>query len=54
VVITLTDSGRELIDQATARHMENEHHILSGIGADDQRRLADLLRKLINSLPSAG
>jgi DNA-binding MarR family transcriptional regulator len=54
VVITLTTSGRELIDKATAQHMENEHRILSGLGAEDQRKLADMLRKLITSLPPAG
>jgi len=53
VLIALTDSGRELIDSATAQHMANEHRILSGLSAKDQKGLADLLRKLIVALPAA-
>jgi DNA-binding MarR family transcriptional regulator len=53
VLITLTKSGRELIDNATAQHMANEHHILNGLADADRSQLADLLRKLTNVLPSA-
>jgi DNA-binding MarR family transcriptional regulator len=51
VLITLTASGRELIDNATASHMANEHRILTGLTAADQRQLAALLRKLTLTLP---
>jgi DNA-binding MarR family transcriptional regulator len=54
VLITLTASGRELIDNATAQHMANEHRILNGLSETDRRQLANLLRKLTNALPSAG
>ncbi|HXS62191.1 MAG TPA: MarR family transcriptional regulator [Streptosporangiaceae bacterium] len=54
VLIALTSSGRELIDNATARHMANEHRILGGLSETDRHQLADLLRKLTNALPSAG
>jgi DNA-binding MarR family transcriptional regulator len=54
VLITLTASGRELIDNATARHMDNEHGILRGLTSADQKKLAGLLRKLITTLPPAG
>ncbi|HET7014207.1 MAG TPA: MarR family transcriptional regulator [Streptosporangiaceae bacterium] len=54
VLIALTSSGRELIDNATARHMANEHRILAGLSETDRRQLADLLRKLTGTLPSAG
>jgi DNA-binding MarR family transcriptional regulator len=53
VLITLTKSGRELIDNAAAQHMANEHRILAGLTEADRRQLADLLRKLTNTLPAA-
>jgi DNA-binding MarR family transcriptional regulator len=46
VLITLTPSGRRLIDKATVKHLENEHSILSGLTPTQRRQLADLLRKL--------
>ena len=51
VLITLTPQGLRLIDQATAKHMANEHRILSGLTEQDQHQLADLLRKLRLTLP---
>jgi DNA-binding MarR family transcriptional regulator len=50
-LITLTDAGRELIDALTVEHLANEQRILGALGADEQRRLADLLRKLQLGLP---
>jgi DNA-binding MarR family transcriptional regulator len=50
-LITLTDAGRELIDTLTAAHLANERRILAALSADEQRRLADLLRKLQLGLP---
>jgi DNA-binding MarR family transcriptional regulator len=50
-LITLTDGGRELIDTLTAAHLQNEREILGALSADEQRRLADLLRKLQLGLP---
>ncbi|HEX9521123.1 MAG TPA: MarR family transcriptional regulator [Streptosporangiaceae bacterium] len=51
VLITLTASGRSLIDEAAVQHMANEHRILSGLTREEQRQLADLLRKLLITLP---
>jgi DNA-binding MarR family transcriptional regulator len=51
VLITLTPSGRSLIDEATVQHMANEHRILSGLTREEQRQLAGLLRKLLITLP---
>jgi DNA-binding MarR family transcriptional regulator len=51
-LITLTDAGRELIDALTEAHLENERRILAGLSEADQRRLADLLRKLQLGLPA--
>src|SRR3954449_2978953 len=50
-LITLTDTGRELIDTLTVAHLANERRILDALSADDQRALADLLRKLQLGLP---
>ena len=50
-LITLTDAGRELIDTLTVAHLANEARILGALSADEQRRLADLLRKLQLGLP---
>jgi DNA-binding MarR family transcriptional regulator len=51
ILITLTDAGRELIDNATRAHLENERRLLAALSPTDQGRLADLLRKLLLGLP---
>jgi DNA-binding MarR family transcriptional regulator len=50
-LITLTAAGRKLIDAVTEAHMENERRLLSTLTEAEQRRLADLLRKLQLGLP---
>jgi DNA-binding MarR family transcriptional regulator len=50
-LITLTDAGRSLIDAVTEAHLENERRLLSALTDSEQRRLADLLRKLQLGLP---
>jgi DNA-binding MarR family transcriptional regulator len=50
-LITLTPDGRRLIDELTPAHLDNERRILGGLSVDEQRRLADLLRKLQLGLP---
>jgi DNA-binding MarR family transcriptional regulator len=50
-LITLTDAGLELIDRATEAHLENERRLLGALTQADQKRLADLLRKLQLGLP---
>ena len=52
ILITLTDAGRELIDAATDAHLANERSLLGALSEAEQRRLADLLRKLQLGLPS--
>ena len=52
-LITLTDAGRELIDSVTAAHLANEARLISALDDGEQRVLADLLRKLILSMPDA-
>jgi DNA-binding MarR family transcriptional regulator len=50
-LITLTPAGLRLIDALTAAHLENEQRIIGALSEADQRRLADLLRKLQLGLP---
>jgi DNA-binding MarR family transcriptional regulator len=50
-LITLTPAGLELIDRVTDAHLENERDLLGVLTEADQRRLADLLRKLQLGLP---
>jgi len=52
-IITLTDEGRALIDRLTEAHLQNEREILAALGEADQRRLADLLRRLQLGLPES-
>ena len=50
-LIALTTDGRRLIDALTPAHLDNERRILGALSEADQRRLADLLRKLQLGLP---
>ncbi len=50
-LISLTAAGRRLIDGLTPAHLDNERRILGALSEADQRRLADLLRKLQLGLP---
>ena len=50
VVVELTAKGRDLIDEALAAHVANEHQILAGLTREDREMLAKLLEKLIVSL----
>ncbi len=51
VLIVLTEAGKELIDGVTEAHLDNERRLLGALGDSEQRRLADLLRKLRLGLP---
>jgi DNA-binding MarR family transcriptional regulator len=50
-LITLTLAGRRLVDATIEAHLENERRLLSALTDAEQRRLADLLRKLQLGLP---
>jgi DNA-binding MarR family transcriptional regulator len=52
-LITLTDAGRDLIDSVTAAHLANEARLVGALDEDEQRALANLLRKLILNMPDA-
>ncbi len=51
ILISLTPAGRDLVDAVTDAHLANEARLLEGLTEAEQRRLADLLRKLQLSLP---
>ena len=51
-LITLTAAGHRLIDAVTEAHLDNERDLVGSLTADEQRRLADLLRKLQLGLPA--
>jgi DNA-binding MarR family transcriptional regulator len=50
-LISLTTAGRGLVDAASEAHLDNERGLLSVLTGAEQRRLADLLRKLQLGLP---
>ena len=50
-LITLTPKGLRLIDSVTEAHLDNERRLLGALSEAEQRRLADLLRKLRLGLP---
>jgi DNA-binding MarR family transcriptional regulator len=52
-LITLTEAGRDLIDNVTAAHLANEARLISALDPSEQSALADLLRKLILNMPDA-
>jgi DNA-binding MarR family transcriptional regulator len=52
-LITLTPKGLRLIDSVTEAHVANERRLLASLGEAEQRRLADLLRKLRLGLPDS-
>jgi DNA-binding MarR family transcriptional regulator len=45
VLISLTERGREVVDEVVARHVERE--LLSVLSQREQDQLAGLLRKLL-------
>ena len=50
-LISLTAPGHRLIDGVTEAHLANERRLVSALTDAEQRRLADLLRKLALGLP---
>ena len=54
-LIRLTAEGRRIVDEAVVEHVANEKRLLAGLSAVERETLADLLRKLgesIEALPS--
>ena len=49
--ITLTEAGHRRLDETIEAHLQNERRLLASLGERDQRRLAELLRRLQLGLP---
>jgi DNA-binding MarR family transcriptional regulator len=55
VNVHLTDRGRRLITKAITENTRNEAALITGLSRTDQRKLADVLRRLLAQLePAAG
>jgi DNA-binding MarR family transcriptional regulator len=50
VLITLTDAGRQLVDEAVVGHVDREAELLGILSPREQKHLSDLLRKLLTNL----
>lgn len=44
-LVTLTDAGRQLIDEAFTAHVANEHRLVAALGERDRAALARILRR---------
>ena len=53
LTVALTERGFELIDEVITHHVANEARILSGLDAHEQEQLAELLKKLLATLPDS-
>lgn len=52
VLISLTPSGRDRIDDVVVDHVDRQCAMLQGLTKDEQTQLADLLRKLLHQFES--
>jgi DNA-binding MarR family transcriptional regulator len=50
-LVSLTDRGRQVCDEAQHDHLANEERLLAGLSAGERGQLARLLRKLLLSEP---
>ncbi|GLH96310.1 MarR family winged helix-turn-helix transcriptional regulator [Phytohabitans aurantiacus] len=50
VLISLTDSGKDLVNQLVTEHVANEQLLLAGLKTAERDQLAGLLRRLLISL----
>ncbi|PTW62573.1 MarR family transcriptional regulator [Breoghania corrubedonensis] len=53
-LVGLTADGLALIDRAVEAHIANQKHVVSGLDEQEQKQLAALLGKLIQSQQDAG
>ena len=54
VLVRLTDAGRSTVEGALEGLLSRERDLLTGLGPDDQRQLATLLRSLVVPFESSG
>ncbi|TFB84130.1 MarR family transcriptional regulator [Cryobacterium algoricola] len=52
-LVTLTDSGRELIEAALPDHLETEHAIIAALSVEEQSNLAALLQRIHDAASSS-
>ena len=52
-LVRLTEEGLAMIDDAMVRHTDAEHALVAALGAEDQKRLTNLLRRLLLSVEGA-
>ena len=52
-LVRLTEEGLEMIDDAMVRHTDAEHALVAALGAEDHKRLTNLLRRLLLSVEGA-
>lgn len=53
VNVTLTDAGRDLVDEVLPGHLATEQQLLAGLDAEQRHALAEGLRLLLGSLQAA-
>ena len=49
VLVELTDEGVALVDRVAPEHLANERELLAALTEEEQRTIAELLRKLLRS-----
>ena len=54
ILVTLTGTGRELVDTVVTEHVANERALLAALGPDDRRALDDILRRLLAGIEGSG
>ncbi len=47
LLVRLTDTGRDLVDEISPRHTENERRLLESLTDEDREVLPDILRRLL-------
>jgi DNA-binding MarR family transcriptional regulator len=50
-LVSLTEKGRQVANEAVVAHLANEERLLGALSADERQQLTDLLRKLLVSEP---
>jgi len=51
VLVSMTDAGRSLFDEAVSEEAEAEQRIVGVLSPEEQHRLNDLLRRLVLAFP---
>ncbi|MCB5226372.1 MarR family transcriptional regulator [Alishewanella sp. 16-MA] len=48
IVVSLTESGKKVIEQLLVKHVETQQQLLSGLSAHEQQQLISLMRNWLN------